>query len=215
MKKNIYIISGLGADERVFQRIDFQEYSPVFIQWITPKEKESISAYAQRLREQIHDSKPILMGLSFGGMMAIEISKQIETEKIILFSSAKTRFELPFYFRWIGFLKLHKLVPTRILKWPNAFSNWIFGASSGFEKGILKIILTETEPNYLKWSVNTILTWKNEFIPTNVTHIHGTNDHILPIRFVKSDIQIKDGGHFMLLNKTEEINLILSNLLKN
>lgn len=213
MKKNIYIISGLGADERVFQRIDFQDYSPIFIQWIRPENKESISAYAKRLIEQIQDEKPILMGLSFGGMVAIEIAKQIETEKIILFSSTKTRFELPFYFRWIGFLKIHKLVPTRVLKCPNAFSYWIFGASSTFEKGILKIILTETEANYLKWSVNQILNWKNEFIPLNTTHIHGTKDRILPIRFVKCDIHIKDGGHFMLLNKAEEINLLLKKII--
>jgi pimeloyl-ACP methyl ester carboxylesterase len=213
LNKNIYIISGLGADKRVFQLIDFQNYNPIFIDWISPLKNESIENYATRMSEQILDEKPILMGLSFGGMMIMEIAKQRETEKIILFSSAKTRNELPFYFRWIGALGLHKIVPTRLLKWPNGFSNWIFGANFPFEKGILKIILTETEVNYLSWSVNAIMRWKNTEIPNNVTHIHGTKDHILPIRFVKADIQIQDGGHFMLLNKTEEINLLLKDLL--
>lgn len=213
MKKNIYIISGLGADKRVFQYIDFQDYKPIYINWISPIKNESIESYAKRLIEQIENEKPILMGLSFGGMMTIEIAKQIETEKIILFSSAKTYFELPFYFRWIRALRIHKLIPTRLLKWPNSFTNWIFGAHSSFEKEILKIILNETEKNYLKWSVNAILNWQNKFIPSNITHIHGTKDRILPIRFVKANIQIKDGGHFMLLNKSKEINKILKEII--
>jgi hypothetical protein len=47
----------------------------------------------------------------------------------------------------------------------------------------------------------------------HVTHIHGTADKILPFGWVKADISIKDGGHFMTVNKASEINSVLRNLL--
>ncbi|MGV3631652.1 MAG: alpha/beta hydrolase [Bacteroidota bacterium] len=214
MDKNIYILSGLGADERVFQKLDFGEYTPRFIQWTEPLKKESISAYATRLLEQIDTKNPILLGLSFGGMMAIEISKLIPCKQLILLSSAKNRFEIPFYYRWIGKLNLHKLVPASLLKWPNSFSNWFFGAHSALEKHLLKLILIETSPNYLKWAVDQVLNWENTYLPPDLVHIHGDKDHVLPVRYVQCDIRIKDGGHFMLLNKAKEISGIIQHLLQ-
>lgn len=90
MQKKIYLISGLGADERMFQRLNFYNFEPVYLQWISPKKNESISDYAARLKSQITEEKPIIIGLSLGGMMAVEISKQIKTEKVVLISSIKT-----------------------------------------------------------------------------------------------------------------------------
>ena len=51
--------------------------------------------------------------------------------------------------------------------------------------------------------------WKNTFIHKNLVHIHGDNDKILPISFSKPNYQIKGGGHFMTLNKANEITEIL------
>ena len=41
------------------------------------------------------------------------------------------------------------------------------------------------------------------------------NHKILPIQFVKSDMKIVDGGHFMTIDKFEELNIVLENLIKN
>ena len=97
--KTVYVFSGLGADERVFHKIDFSGYDVHFIKWITPQKNESIESYALRLTSQITKPLPVLIGLSFGGMMAVEVAKHIATEKIILISSAKSKNEIPFYFR--------------------------------------------------------------------------------------------------------------------
>ena len=43
---------------------------------------------------QITTEKPIILGVSFGGMLAIEIAKAIDCEQVILVSSAKTRLRL-------------------------------------------------------------------------------------------------------------------------
>ena len=136
MTKELYIFSGLGADERVFQRLDFSAFSTTFINWIVPKDNETIEHYATRLLDQIKTTKPTLIGLSFGGLIAVEVAKQIDTEKVILIASAKTNNEIPFYYRFVGQLRLHKLLPTRLLKSSNFITNWFFGTTSTFDKQI-------------------------------------------------------------------------------
>lgn len=210
---NLYLLSGLGADQRVFQKLDFSGYSVHFIQWIPPLENETIEHYASRLLDQIPTPKPILIGLSFGGMMAVEIAKQIENEKVILIASAKTKNEIPFYFRWAGTLRLHKILPTRLLKHSNFISNWFFGASETADKELLKAILHDTDAIFLKWAIDKVARWRNTIIPKNIVHLHGTNDKILPYRFVECDLTVKDGGHFMTLNKADELTSILRKLI--
>ena len=127
MSNKIYIFSGLGADERVFYKLDFSGFDVTFVNWIIPFDKETIEQYAARLLDQIPTKNPVLIGLSFGGIMAVEIAKQIATQKVILIASAKTRNEIPFYFHLAGILHLHKLVPVAVLKTSNFVTNWLFG----------------------------------------------------------------------------------------
>jgi pimeloyl-ACP methyl ester carboxylesterase len=210
---NIYIISGLGVDERVFQKMDFSGLDVVFVKWIKPEPNESIENYTSRLLTQITVEKPILVGLSFGGMIAIEIAKQISTKKLILLASAKTKHELPFYFRWAGFCNLHKFMPARLLKHYNFFSAWLFGAVTVEHKKLLKTILHQTDPIFLKWAIDKIVKWQTTSYPENITHIHGTADHILPFRFIKCDTAIKNAGHFMTMTHANLLTQKLRELL--
>lgn len=215
MKKAIFIFSGLGADERVFQKFDLSNFEVIYIKWIIPQTNETIEEYATRLVCQITDKNPILIGLSFGGIMAIEVSKQIETEKILLISSVKTRKEIPFYFRFAGKLRLHKLLPAKILKSANFMTKWFFGTSSKFDKEILQQILRETNPIFLKWAIDCLLHWSHDQAMENVFHLHGTKDRILLNRFLKCDLLVKGGGHLMVLNKATEVSEIINDQLNS
>ena len=141
--------------------------------------------------------------------MAVEVAKQIETDKVILIASAKTEMEIPFYYRFAGQLGLHKLMPTRLLKSSNFITNWFFGISSTFDKRLLKQILIDTDPTFLKWAIDKVTRWKSQTQLNNIFHIHGTNDKILPFRFVKSNLSITNGGHLMTLTKADELSQIL------
>ena len=207
--KNVYVFSGLGADKRVFQKMDFSAYNETFVAWVLPNKNENIESYAKKLTEQIKHDKPILIGLSFGGIIATEIAKIIATEKVIVIASAKTKFEIPYYFRLAGKLKLHKVLPTKLMKMPNFFSFWLFGTVNQKEKKILAEILKDTDESFLKWAIDKIVNRNNEVVHKNVIHIHGTADRILPIRFVKCQIKVANGGHFMTLNKEKELDEIL------
>lgn len=209
MEKEVYIFSGLGADERVFQRLDLSCFSVKFVNWLIPEKNDTIENYATKLLDQITTKKPILIGLSFGGIMAIEVSKQIEVEKVIIISSVKSKYEIPFYYRLAGKARLHKILPFQLLKKSNFVSNWFFGAKTTFDKQLLKKILGDTDIVFLKWAIDKIVRWSNITEIKSVYHIHGTNDNILPIFFINCNMIIRYGGHLMILNKAEEINPIL------
>lgn len=209
IRKTVYFFSGLGADERVFQFVDLSFCNPIFIKWNLPFENESIELYAFRLLEQIKEANPILVGVSFGGMIAVEVSKLIKTGKIILISSAKTKHEIPFYFKAAGKIHAHKIIPTSFLQNFVSINNFLFGVKTKEEKALLKTIIQETNPQFLKWAMEKIVHWQNEFIPNNILHIHGSKDKILLSKFVKADIMIENGTHFMIVQQSLEIGKII------
>jgi pimeloyl-ACP methyl ester carboxylesterase len=215
LNRDLYLFSGLGADKRIFQRLDLSGYSVNYIEWKIPLEDETIEHYASRLLPQIKTPKPTLIGLSFGGIMAIEVAKLIETEKVILISSIKSGNEVPFYYRWMARAGIHRHIPSNFFKNTNIITNWLFGTVTPFDQQLLKEILSDTNPRFFSWALDQIIQWKNQTIPKNLVHIHGTGDRILPIRFSGSDIVVKNGGHFMTLNKSDEINRILRHIVSS
>jgi pimeloyl-ACP methyl ester carboxylesterase len=211
--RSIYIFSGLGTDERVMRDIDLSGFQPIFVQWMPPFSGEGIEDYCKRLSQPIDPDRPVLIGLSFGGMIAVEVGKHIATEKIILIASAKTKHEIPFYYRLAGLFGLHRLLPTWLMMRSTPFSNWAFGVKSPKEKQLLADILTDMDPVFFKWAIREIVRWKNEVLHDNLLHIHGTADRILPYLFVKPDITVEKGGHFMTVNKAMEVTGIVRGLL--
>jgi esterase/lipase len=215
LNKNIYIFSGLGTDERVFVNISLPEYHLKFIKWIEPLPSETIESYSARILRQIKDSRPILIGLSFGGMIAIEVAKQIETEKVIIISSAKTYKEIPLSYRIAGMIGIHKLIPFRMFNNFKPLTSWFFGTQSKNEKKMLEQVIKETDPQYLKWAIDKIVRWKNEQIPSNIYHIQGTKDRLLPLKKSQYNESIPGGGHLMILSKSKQIVKILRQQLAN
>lgn len=212
-EKQLYIISGLGADERVFQKLDFEGYSVHFLHWLIPEKGETLKDYARRMAAQIPVPEPVIIGMSFGGIMATEISKQIEVGKIIIISSVKTRSELPPYFKIAGRLRFHRLIPIRLFTWPNPITNWLFGTEGKEENKLLAAVIKDTNLVYLKWAIEEILLWKNNSAAPDLVHIHGTNDRLLPYRHITDAISIDGGGHLMILNRAETVTSIINKIL--
>ena len=91
----------------------------------------------------------------------------------------------------------------------------LFGVTSKEQGERFKQMLNTAPENYFKGAVHCILTWKNQEIPENVIHIHGTKDQVLPHKkIVNCNYWIKEGSHFMIVNRAEEINKIINNELK-
>jgi pimeloyl-ACP methyl ester carboxylesterase len=204
-QRNIYIISGLAADEKIFRKIRFENANTCFIQWIEPFEDENLHRYANRMRSVIMHENPVLVGLSFGGIVAIEIAKQIPVEKVILISSVKYRHEIPLHLRIIGKLRLHRLFSISRLRKFKRPLHWFFGVTSKEEKELLAYYNKNASDRYMNWSVDKILNWKNKAVPCPVYHIHGTHDRLFRFRKIKADAVINKGGHLIIYNRAAEV----------
>lgn len=205
-----YFISGLGADNRIFHHIQLpQGFEPVYLDWIKPRQNESLHDYASRLAERIDPSEQfILVGLSMGGMMAVEIAKRYHPQLTILLSSVSCSAHLPFYFRIAAKLRLHKMVPVSLLK-SASFIKRFFTAEKNEDKKLVRQLIRDTDPAFIRWAINAILHWDCKDFSGQYIHIHGSTDMILPIRFAKPTHIIANAGHMMVLTKAMEINQIL------
>lgn len=210
-----YFISGLGADERIFERIVLPKgILKKHVHWIEPLPHEPLPDYCRRLLAQIPaDDAFILIGLSFGGMVAIELNQFIHPKQIILISTVATASEFPLKFKLARFLRLHKIIPAWLLKIPNPVTDWIFGVKTPGEKKLIRSFLKQVTPRYLKWSMNAVLNWKNEQRPHNLVHILGKNDRIFPYAKTNADILIEKGGHLMVYDQAEKINRVLADVI--
>jgi pimeloyl-ACP methyl ester carboxylesterase len=212
--KHIYCISGLGADERVFSKFQFPQHEIHFIKWIIPETKESIEHYAKRLTEQIHYENPILIGLSFGGIMCTEICRIIKVEFIIIISSIKFYSEMPLWMRLSGRLKLNRLFPMKSFRLIEPIENYNLGVSSKDEIAMVNDYRKNINSVYSNWAIDVILNWKNKVPVKNIYHIHGDNDRIFSIKNIKADYIIHGGGHLMILQQSDEVNKIITSILQ-
>ncbi len=216
----VYCISGLGADERVFRHIRLPGVELKFIQWQMPEKEETIEQYARRLMEQFDQEPSVIMGLSFGGMMAIELSKLMPVKQVVLISSVKNRSELPFWMKTGAIIHAEKFLPKKqfssipALRKLRPVQNYFLGVTTEEEKKIANEYRETVDPVYLKWSLNKVFNWNNNTIPPSLVHIHGSKDHIFPVSYVKPTHVIQGGGHFMIMNRAPEINSILQSVLR-
>ena len=201
--KTIHFISGMGADERAFQNLDLSFCNPVFVKWLKPLPDEKLSAYAARMAEQIKEDEPIIVGLSFGGIVAVEITKLVPVKKLILLSSAKTASEIPFYYKLLRFIPLHKLVSGSFLRNANHLAYRLMGIAHREDKKVFTSMLADTDIGLLKWSIHQLAHWKNESYPSHTYHVHGTYDMMIPYPFVRPDETVRGGKHLMPMTKPE------------
>ena len=204
---NVYFISGLGADRRAFERLKLPaHYSLHYLDWIKPHKKESLNEYAKRLAASIDTSQPYaVVGLSMGGMIASAMTQFLQPHKTILISSVACTKEFPPLFKLASFTRIYKLLPLWLLHKPNRIVYWLFGAKTKNEKVLMDYIISNADAHFIKWSIGAILRWKDKVRPKNIFHIHGSNDKILPIRYTKPDVVIKNGSHFMVWTKAGEV----------
>ncbi|NEM98142.1 alpha/beta hydrolase [Pontibacter burrus] len=212
----IYFISGLGADWRMFQFLKLPEHLPQQqINWIEPLSvDEPLQAYVHRLKEQITEAAPILVGLSFGGVVAIELNKILKPQATIIISSLATHHDLPWYYRLLGKTRLQKWLPFGLMKSVHPLAPLFFGAHTRPERKLLKQVILEIDEKFLRWSLSRLLDWKQEQPIPGLIQIHGTSDIVLPCCPRPDMIIIPKGEHLMVMHRADEISAILSKILE-
>lgn len=201
----IYQIAGLGADERVFSFLNI-DVDCTTIHWIDPFQKESIQSYASRLVSQIDTREKFgILGVSFGGIIALELGKIIQPEVIILISSVEKDNQLPLRLRSIGKMGILHFIPNAFIKPPKLLQGFLFSAVN---KKLLHAIIKDTDPNFIRWALEAIIHWSHTDNAIPCIRIHGTKDRLIPLK--SEAIKIQGGGHFMIVDKAEELSTLVN-----
>jgi len=209
----VYCISGLGADEHIFDRLELPGFPFHYLSWLMPEGDEPLGTYAKRMQAGIATDQPILLGVSFGGMMAIEIARHLPSATVILVSSIQNRHQLPLLIRssvWFGLGRWSPRVNLPIL---SPFEDYFLGVETPDDARLVRNYRGNVDPKYLQWSIRHIAGWRNEWKPERFYHLHGGRDRIFPLKMVQPTHIVKSGGHLMIYNRPEEVSRILQGIL--
>lgn len=217
MKKiNVYLMPGMAANSKIFEYIRLPEIYQIHkLDWIIPKKNETLKFYAKRICKKIDQPDPILIGVSFGGILIQEVSKYLNYKKIVIISSIKTNEELPISMKMAKKTKIHKILP---FKWINNIDKLaLFAFGDGIKKKVklYQKYLSYKDPNYLKWAMDCIVNWDQKEIIKGLIHIHGKKDNVFPIKNISGNVHLIEGNHAIIITKANQISKLLSKLLNN
>lgn len=212
----LYFISGLGADRRVFEKLILPRmYKIIFIDWIVPLKNETVQNYALRLSTKINTDEPFsIIGLSFGGIIATEISKFLQPQKTILISSISTHLQRPSQLTIFKILPIYKFIPKIFLQTKQPFVFNLMGITNKEEQTLFSNMLVDTDITFFRWAVKSILYWEQTETIKNLYHIHGSADLMFPIKYIKPQYIIKNGKHLMIYTQATEVSEILSEIIE-
>jgi len=210
----VFVIAGLGADSRAYNKIDLSGHNVIKIDWIEPDKTDTFKTYAQKLILQ-YDIAPlsVVIGNSLGGMLAMEIAKILPLKTTILISSIKTIDEAPRYFSFFRAIPIYKLIPGKLITSLGFTIRFVFGRMSKADEWLFNDMLKNSSPKFVKWAMGATVNWDNRIIPQNVYTITGNKDHVFDYRRIRDAIIVNGGSHIMIFNRAEEINKILKDIL--
>lgn len=211
---HVYCMPGMAANPKIF---DFIRLPKPFVlhklSWIEPQPKESLQDYTRRLSSEIKHPNPVLLGVSFGGMIVQEMATMIDCRKVIIVSSLKSHHEMPVHMRLARKTKAYRLFPTQWVDNVEDLIGFVFGPAVKKQMNLHKKYLSVRDEPYLDWALEAFFQWDREEPDPEVLHIHGTFDVVFPVFNIKNYVAVPKGTHVMILNRAPWFNQHLPKLI--
>ena len=210
----IYLLSGLGADERLFKNLrPIAGYEFVPLAYPKPGKCKTLAEYAALLVKKYKFKAPFMIGgVSIGGMLAQEVAQIVRPEKLILISTIRFRNEFPPFLRMVDNGFTRRLLVKSFLEVIAGFGDK-FTHKSPEGRALFYDMLHASDPDFLKFGAGATLAWQPPHISVPFVRFHGSADKVFPISRIKGCIEIKNGGHFMIYEKGDQISEILTDRL--
>ncbi len=199
---------GMAANPSIFDGIKLptDTFQTHRLEWFLPEKGMPFEEYAQKMCRKIKHKNPVLIGVSFGGMLVQEMAKIIQTKKIIAVSCVKTKEELPKRMLFAKYTKVHKLLPTGLVNNVELLAKYAFGETVTKRLDLYEKYLSVRDKNYIDWSIDQIVNWKQTVPPENLVHIHGEKDAVFPVTNITDCITVKNGTHTMIIHRAKWFN---------
>lgn len=217
-KTVVYLMPGMAASPRIFEFINLPpDYELINLSWIPPIKNESLQDYAARMCQRIKHKNPVLVGVSFGGILVQEMAKLIRCKKVIIVSSVKAKSELSRSIKLARTTGAYKLIPTQWIENLESLCLFVFGPSIRPRVEAYQKYLSERDPDYLNWSIDRLVHWDQQKPAEGIIHIHGDKDSIFPIQNIDKSTHfhtIQDGSHAIILTHHRWFNTHLPQLIQ-
>jgi len=204
----VYFMPGLAASATIFERIVLPEdiFEVHLLEWEIPLANESLTNYAQRIAKKIKHENPVLIGVSFGGILVQEMAKYIEARKVIIISSVKSNLEFPRRLKLAKATKAYKMIPMNLILNLDNLAKFSFGEKINHRLKLYEKFLSVRDIGYLEWAVEKVILWDRIVVDQRVIHIHGDMDDVFPMKYITNYIAVQGGTHIMILNKYKWLN---------
>ena len=204
----VYFMPGLAASPAIFERIALPEetFEMFFLEWQIPLDNESLTDYAQRIAEKVTHPNPVLIGVSFGGILVQEMAQFLHPRKVIIISSVKCNTEFPRRMKWAKSTGAYKLLPLDLILNVEKLAKYSFGPKINERIKLYEKFLSMRDKKYLSWAIERVILWDRNTPDENVIHIHGDADEVFPPQYIKNYIPVKGGTHIMIINKFKWLN---------
>ena len=207
MKESVYLMPGMAASPKIFEFLSFPDYYDVnYLSWIPPVKDESWRDYALRMSARVKHKKPILIGVSLGGILVQEMKNHLDCKKVIIISSVKSNEELPNHMKLAQWTNAHRLLPTQWIKNIETFALFVFGKGIQHRLEHYKRYLSERDPEYLNWAIDRLVNWNRNAPDQSVIHIHGAQDSVFPVKNIQDPFIKIEGDHAVILTKSDWFN---------
>jgi pimeloyl-ACP methyl ester carboxylesterase len=211
----VYFMPGLAASISIFERIKLpeSEFEMFFLEWQIPNEGETLKEYAKRMTQNILHENPVLIGVSFGGILVQEMAYFIAVRKVIIISSVKSSLEFPKRMVLAKKTKAYKLIPLSLVHNIESLAKFSFGKKVNERLKLYEKFLSVRDKRYLDWAIEQVILWDRTVVDSGVIHIHGDADDVFPIKYIKDCIVVAGGTHVMILNKYRWLNTNLPQII--
>jgi len=212
---HVYMMPGMAANPTIFEYIKLPEeqFKMHWLEWMMPKTNESLQDYAKRMCDKIKHKRPVLLGVSFGGILVQEMAKIIEVRKLIVVSSVKSKYELPKRMKFAKFTKAYKVLPTQLLGNIQLLKKYAHGKTLKKRIDLYEKYMSFNDKKYLDWAIEKIVTWDQEEPISGAIYIHGDKDMVFTHSCQGNCIVLKGGTHIMIINRFKWFNEHLPRLI--
>ncbi len=206
----LYLVPGLASDRRIFSKFDPAGHEVKVLELPDLEFGASIHDHARELARAVGKERHVLIGMSMGGMIVQEMAAITKPELVIIISSWKGPDEMPIWIKQLRGTHPERVVSKKFIDRVLPLLYWQMGAETEEDRKLIEQFARETPPEKIKMQMNACLNWNgSKEVGPRLIHIHGDNDHLMPIGSIKDAISVKDGGHFMVFNKADRIGEIL------
>ena len=179
--------------------------------WLDPQVEESLEDFASRMAQVADMPEPCVVGgLSFGGLVALEVARQMNAGACILISSVRGPHELSQNLRW--------LIRCARLPWPS--DKYLVPLISAGARWLPRRArlrcqqFADQESHFLRWAYRAIAGWKPKPLTVPVYQIHGSHDRTFPLKCVHPTVVVAGGTHELSRSHPDNVNAFIHDVFR-